>query len=194
MSSNLGFGVRLNVHSESSLRPMVQISDCSTNDRMNAPLTQPFAEAPIVPLSNFPPPYEEALSSTQTEPQPPETVAPVSEARPIACRFGDDCYTVFTGTESTATIRQHLEVDHGVELHPDQSQPVRCPWRTEDGIRCSATIRRSGLAKHLRDVHLHVGAMTCERCGKRLSREDAFRRHLLRCNGSPDRLTFADGN
>ena len=161
---------------------------------MSAVLAQPVvATHATAPPSYLPPPYEDAPPVLQVEPAP--AAASIREARPIACRFGGDCGMMFTGLESTATIRQHLQTAHGVEVHSEaSSQPVRCPWAAEDGAGCSATIRTSGLAKHLRDVHLHVGAMRCERCGRRLSREDAFRRHLLRCNGPSDELMIADGN
>ncbi|EPS98437.1 hypothetical protein FOMPIDRAFT_1051473 [Fomitopsis schrenkii] len=129
-------------------------------------MQQPVA-VPTADPSNLPPPYEEVPPLEQSVPSPAvvHTSTITSSLavalhrdpglRPIACRFGGHCSVMFTGAESVATIRQHLQTAHGVEVHPEaSSQPVGCPWIAEDGDGCPDTIRTSGMAKHLRDVHI----------------------------------------
>lgn len=168
---------------------------------------QQFATVPTIdPSYHLPPPYAEVLQP-EAHPSPAasrtgnvtvtsgcaiafDTVAPSlavalhREVRPVACRLGGDCNLVFTGVESATTIRQHLQMAHGIEVRAEGlTQLVRCAWVGEDGTACPATIRTSGMAKHLREVHLHIGAVWCALCERWLEREDAYRRHLLRFHG-----------
>ncbi|KZT64053.1 hypothetical protein DAEQUDRAFT_733157 [Daedalea quercina L-15889] len=76
-----------------------------------------------------------------------------------------------------AEIKRHLRAFHSVETRSESADKVvKCLW-----TGCTTDIRTDGLAKHLRDVHLRVGARRCSHCGKRVSRKDAMKRYEKRC-------------
>lgn len=123
---------------------------------------QQFATVPTIdPSYHLPPPYAEVLQP-EAHPSPAasrtgnvtvtsgcaiafDTVALHREVRPVACRLGGDCNLVFTGVESATTIRQHLQMAHGIEVRAEGlTQLVRCAWVGEDGTACPATIARVG--------------------------------------------------
>jgi len=100
----------------------------------------------------------------------------IAEGQSWTCRYAG-CNMIFHGTVSAKVVKLHLKNDHGVErgtILPSRS--AKCSWTEPGGSPCSTDVR--GLAKHICDVHLRVGAQTCPNCKKKLSRGDSVKRHI----------------
>ncbi|KAH9841901.1 uncharacterized protein C8Q71DRAFT_353218 [Rhodofomes roseus] len=140
------------------------------------PVDMPHDEAWTEP--NLPPPADSVNPMTATSGI--TGVAQDGDPKILICRYGG-CGLMLHGAISVKTIKQHLQENHGVA--PRSSQSFTCGWTELGGTPCSTSLRAGGLAKHVCDVHLRIGAKVCPHCNKELSRLDSVKRHveMMKC-------------
>ncbi|TFY58330.1 hypothetical protein EVJ58_g6478 [Rhodofomes roseus] len=115
------------------------------------PVDMPHDEAWTEP--NLPPPADSVNPMTATSGI--TGVAQDGDPKILICRYGG-CGLMLHGAISVKTIKQHLQENHGVA--PRSSQSFTCGWTELGGTPCSTSLRAGGLAKHVCDVHLRIGA------------------------------------
>ncbi|EPS95821.1 hypothetical protein FOMPIDRAFT_1088783, partial [Fomitopsis schrenkii] len=93
------------------------------------------------------------------------------------CWFAFPCGVPLHST-SPESIRQHLAQFHTADVDMQGGRTrTRCQWWTRHGW-CEREVYCKMLPKHVAGVHLKDTECVCTRCGQKVSRPDALKRHL----------------
>ncbi|KAF8970937.1 hypothetical protein BDZ97DRAFT_1914394 [Flammula alnicola] len=90
------------------------------------------------------------------------------------CKWEGPCNAVFEH-EANSDLMEHLRNHHRVHISINYTN--RCLW---GGCPSNTEYQGSGLAKHIRSVHLDVGRLSCEICEKSFKSGSPFRNHLAK--------------
>ena len=108
------------------------------------------------------------------------------------CMFGVEECTHPLVDVSPRALKVHLEQYHSDVLNHDDSGRYECQWRRSAEQACKVWLLGiSGLAMHIRRVHLRADEVDCQYCGGHFVRPDALEKHIQRtCKEKPKQATM----